>query len=489
MKKYTQEDFIEKCKKIHNNKYDYSLVKYVNSKTKVKIICPIHGEFDQLPNNHSVGKGCKDCNSLKKLTIEEIIKRGNHIHNNKYDYSKVKYINNRTKVKIFCKEHNGYFFQTIGNHLSGQRCPKCYGNIRKKTEEFIKNAKIVHDNNYSYNEVNYINNRTKVKIFCKEHNGYFYQRPYDHLNGVKCGECYKNLKSNIDEFIKKAKNIHGNIYDYTESKYVNAHTKVKIICKKHGCFYQTPNSHLRGSKCSKCSGIFKFTVNNFIERAINKHGKKYDYSKVKYKNTHNKVKIICPIHGVFEQNINNHINGQGCPKCGGSKRLTTEEFIKKSNHIHNEKYKYDKVEYVNAHTKVKIICEEHGIFSQSPNAHLVGCGCPSCTNEYKGERIIRILLEKNKIDFNTQHKFKECKYKKELRFDFYIKNKKLAIEYDGRQHYQLVKLFGGENGFKKRKKLDAIKNKYCKDNNIKLLRIPYTEFKNIKQILKDNNII
>ena len=187
---------------------------------------------------------------------------------------------------------------------------------------------------------------------------------------------------NKEEFIIKARKIHGDKYDYSKVKYVNNITKICIICLEHGEFWQIPSNHLRGFGCKKCSGNF-LDKNIFIEKAKQTHGDKYDYSKIDYKNNHTKVIIICPEHGEFHQNPSSHLKGVGCPKCNGGVKFTQEEFLKKSKEVHNDKYDYSKVEYKNCNTKVCIVCPEHGEFLQSPNKHLRGQKCPKCSGVAK----------------------------------------------------------------------------------------------------------
>jgi len=186
---------------------------------------------------------------------------------------------------------------------------------RLTTEQFIEKAKTIHGDTYDYSLVEYKNNYTKVKIICPIHD-IFEQRPNSHLNGNGCPECSGTKKLNTEEFIEKAKAIHGDKYDYSLVEYKNNSTKVKIICPEHGVFEQIPSSHLKGSGCSKCSGTKKLTTEQFIEKAKAIHSDKYDYSLVKYKNNYTKVKIICPVHGTFKQRSGNHLYGQGCPECG-----------------------------------------------------------------------------------------------------------------------------------------------------------------------------
>ena len=256
-------NFIEKAKEIHGDKYDYSKVEYKNAKTKVCIICPEHGEFWQTPNNHLHGCGCPKCKSkkiglLKKKNIENFINESYLLHNNKYDYSKVEYINNSTKVCIICPEH-GEFWQSPNHHLQGHGCPYCKNVYKSNKTEFIEKARKVHGDKYDYKKVEYINNRIKVCIICPEH-GEFWQTPHNHLNGQGCSECaiyYRNKqnKSNTTEFIRKAKEIHGDKYDYSKVVYVNSKTKTEIICIKHGSFFQNPMDHLQGCGCPKCGNV------------------------------------------------------------------------------------------------------------------------------------------------------------------------------------------------------------------------------------------
>ena len=187
-KRKTTEEFIKQAKEIHGDKYDYSKVEYKNNSTPVCIICPEHGEFWQRPNSHLKGNGCDACGGTKKLTTEEFIKRSKEIHGDKYDYSKVEYVDYETPVCIICPEH-GEFWQIPHTHLSKRNsgCPKCRyvksWNTRGRitTEEFIEKAKSVHGDKYNYSKVVYKNIRTKVCITCPEH-GDFFQLPKHHVS-------------------------------------------------------------------------------------------------------------------------------------------------------------------------------------------------------------------------------------------------------------------------------------------------------------------
>ena len=342
-----------------------------------------------------------------------------------------------------------------------------------KTEEFIERARKIHGYTYDYSLVEYVNNKTKIKIICKEH-GIFEQTPFGHINRrYGCIECSGLKKYTTVEFIENARKIHGYTYDYSLVEYINMKTKVKIICKKHGVFEQEPSNHInRKCNCPYCSGK-KLTTELFILKSNISHKNKYDYSLVKYVDTKTKVKIICQIHGIFEQLPSAHIYKKiGCPDCSGNKSLTTEEFIGKARKTHGDRYDYSLVEYKTSQAKVKIICHIHGIFEQIALNHLNGTGCPVC-NSSKGEIQIEKYLQENNIKYIRQKKFEQCKNKQSLPFDFYLPELNICIEYDGEQHYKSIPYWGGDKYLKYIQNNDKIKTKYCKTNNIKLIRIRY----------------
>ena len=284
-----------------------------------------------------------------------------------------------------------------------------------------------------------------------------------------------------EEFVEKASKVHGDKYDYSLVEYKNALTKVKIFCSEHGIFEQKPGNHLFGQGCSKCSNNIKPNIKEFIKKAKKIHGNKYDYSLVEYQNNHTKIKIICLKHGIFEQTPKKHITRkQGCSKCVGLRRLSTEEFIKKAMEIHGNKYDYSKVEYKNSKIKIKILCPKHGEFLQTPNDHFSGYGCPVC-NYSKGEIKLSLLFKENKINFTPQKKFEGCKNKNKLPFDFYLNNYNTCIEFHGIQHFKQIDYFGDKKKFIENCKRDKIKEEYCKKNNIPLIIVfnKKTKYKNI----------
>ena len=200
---------------------------------------------------------------------------------------------------------------------------------------------------------------------------------------------------NLSDFIKKARNVHGDKYDYSKSLYLGSREKIEIICPLHGSFFQIPTNHLSGKGCKECSKIKiiknqRSNTEEFISKARNIHGDKYDYSLVNYTNNHTQVEIICTEHGKFLQSPKDHLSGKGCSSCGKEKTksrlmLSKDEFIKRANEVHGNKYDYSLVNYKDTRTKVEIICKEHGSFFQSPNKHMQGNGCPACGRERTAE--------------------------------------------------------------------------------------------------------
>ena len=251
--------FLKKTIEKHGNFYDYSKVPdNFTQKEKICIICPEHGEFWQIYTSH-LRNSCPKCANKKRgkdrLTTEQFIEKAKEVHGDKYDYSKVEYINYETNVCIICPKH-GEFWQTPVNHILGHDCPKCKGR-GLNTEEIIEKFKEVHGDKYDYSKVEFTKMHEKVCIICPEH-GEFWQTTSKHLIGRGCPKCGKISAADKqsltnEEFIERAKKVHGDKYSYENTKYENMHMKVEITCQKHGVFYQRPDGHLNGFGCYKCA--------------------------------------------------------------------------------------------------------------------------------------------------------------------------------------------------------------------------------------------
>jgi hypothetical protein len=260
---------------------------------------------------------------------------------------------------------------------------------------------------------------------------------------------------------------------------------VKIICKIHGIFEQTAYCHYYFKQgCPECKVNKQLTTNEFIKKSKLIHGDKYDYSLVNYKNMYTKVDLICKMHGIFKSIPKEHIYKKcGCSLCNlgylKNNNISNVDFIEKAKLIHGDKYDYSKTEYKNSRSKVIITCKKHGNFTQKPESHLRGRGCPNCKQSHGEQEIEKYLITTN-ILFEKQYIFNNCKNILVLHFDFYIPKYNCCIEYDGIQHFKPIKYFGGIISFKETVTHDKIKNEYCKNNNIHLIRISYKENVNDK---------
>jgi hypothetical protein len=247
---------------------------------------------------------------------------------------------------------------------------------------------------------------------------------------------------------------------------------ITVRCIKHNHIFNTkPNWLHAGSGCQKCydekrGESFRKSVDTFIEESRKIHNDKYDYSKVEYTGNKNKICIICPEHGEFWQTPNKHLSGQGCPKCAG-KHITTDEWINRASEIHQGRYDYSKVEYINNSTKVCIICPEHGEFWQTPDKHLGGEGCPICNNS-KMELSMKKTLDENSIKYEQQKQFDWLGKQK---LDFYLPEYNVGIECQGRQHFIEIPHFDGKNGLRIRIIRDITKNNLCNENGVKLFYV------------------
>ena len=276
-------------------------------------------------------------------------------------------------------------------------------------------------------------------------------------------------KRTLDEFILEAKNVHGDKYDYSHVFYESSAKKICIICPEHGEFWQTPYNHLKGCGCNKCVHVAqRSNAETFIAKCKKIYGDLYDYSKVEYTHNKKKICVICPIHGEFWVTPNNHLRGSRCPECYGTPKKTKENFIKQAREVHGDKYDYSKVNYKGTDEKVCIICPEHGEFWQTPNNHLFGAGCPVCPQSAL-EETIRDFLERHNIRFESEKTFDWLKYRKSLFLDFFLPDYSVAIECQGSQHFIPSDYYGGDESFDKVQKRDVKKKKLCEKHGIKMI--------------------
>ena len=357
--------------------------------------------------------------------------------------------------------------------------------------DIIKKFHKIHNHKYTYPNLEYVNINTKITIKCPKH-GDFQQTPQSHKkNG--CPNCSKEhrLRKLKLKNLRKFKSIHNNFYNYNFYTHVNNSTNIKIHCPKHGIFSQSPKSHLKGSKCPHClKDSMTLLPSTALKRLVKSHNSEYTYPNFnnEYENTHSIITINCSKHGNFRQNYHNHYyNLNKCPNCSNEgKKIDYDYFITKSKSTHGDKYIYPKQE-INFNEKVSIICKKHGLFKQLPNNHYnLKHNCPKCKISKSEEEIENIFI-KYSIEYIREYKIENCKYEKELPFDFYLPKCNLLIEYNGIQHYKQIEYFNNRDEFRKRIIKDNIKRKFVLENRYKYLIINYKDniFKKIRKHVKE----
>lgn len=434
MKKKTQEEFETDVITLYGDRYDLSESVYRGNKIKLKVKCNLCGTvFDVRPNDLLSGHGCK-CLNRGWYDGKYYKQKFQEIHGDKYDYSLLiddKIYSQEDYVDIICKKH-GVFHQKIKGHLSGRGCRTCASEknvLAKRLDKYgaMKRIEILYPNKFSYDVDEYIDTQHKITLTCKTC-GKIFRRKYNNLlNNGTCPYCNGTREEwSTEWFIKKAKEIHGDKYDYSQSIYEKTDKKVIVICHEkdkfgfeHGPFEVTPHAHI---------GTMK----------------------------------------------------SGCPKCSGKHKYTTEEFIREANYIHNNFYDYSKTIYNGAFKKVIITCPIHGDFQQKPNSHLSGQGCPHCKSSKIENEIDTFLTDKN-IKHERQYSPKWLKTQKTSKqtLDFYLQEYNIAIEVQGDQHFRPVKYWGGEENFQKVITRDKRKKELCEKNGVYL--IYYSECKNIPE--------
>ena len=374
----------------------------------------------------------------KRMTTEDWIAKARAKHGDRYDYSEVVYVKAKTNVWITCNECGNRFDQRPDCHASnGSGCPACGEAKPMDGKEWIAKAKAKHgEGRYDYREVVYVNSKTKVRITCNDCGHRFVQTPDNHASkGAGCSICGGNKKPTTEEWIEKAKAKHGEgRYDYSEVVYLGTATNVWITCNDCGHrFSQTPKNHVS--------------------------------------------------------------HGSGCPACVGKKKLTPDEWVSRARDKHGDRYDYSEVEYIDSKTKVWITCNDCGHrFDQNPSQHAgTGQGCPLCS-ESKMNRWGKELAEDMELAHKPEYKDKTCKDKDVLKFDLAIFDHyevKVLCEFQGRQHYEPQRFScntseeEAEQKLKDQQRRDQIKRDWCSANNIPLIDIHYSFKDKGEQAFKD----
>jgi len=428
--KKTKEEYIEEAKKVHDNRFDYSLIKDLPKRdTRVDIICPLHGIFEQSFHKHLQGNSCKKCSNER--VAKEIIERAKQkfkqeaelLHNNIYDYSKSIYISATDNIIIICGTH-GEFEQTPNSHLNGNGCKKCaIENTKLRMsipwETYKLQLEKLYNNIYDYSKVEWKGVDEKIIVICKIH-GEFIIRPQDHKHGRGCQKCSKETKIQYNKhdtemFVQMAKKIWGDTYDYSKVDYKDSNTKIIVICEKHGEYEQIPTNHLKYG-CGSCGReankrnieLKEKCKSEFVSKANTIHENIYDYSSTHYVDSISKVTVICKIHGVFSITPSNHLRDKGCPDCGKEySRLAKlkdfdeyqPEFIK----LYGDKYDYSSVVWEGGSKPITVICKKHGEFHILPYLHKIGKECQKCSNRYSTISMDWLLFMEKRYLTEIQH--------------------------------------------------------------------------------------
>lgn len=405
---------------------------------------------------------------MKRKTIDEVLVNFKKSHGDTYSYDNFIYKNYHGKSIIKCKIH-GDFLQSAAKHIKGQGCKIC-GNSYSIEE--VKDKILNLHKNYEFDFFGYINTQSKISMKCRH--GEKLIKVCNLLDGQACIYCKGKIWDEND-LKNKLLTIHGDKYLY-KNGFLNKENLI-INCKLHGEFIIKKDKHLIGYGCRKCSKRKKYDNDFFIETLKTKFHN-YSFDKCNFTDFKNKVTITCNKHGDFSTKPEILLSGHGCNLCGiEGKKYSNTEFVNIC------KLKYPEIdhsitEYKGINEYINAICKKHGIFKQKAGYYLnYSKGCPIC-KESKGERLIRIFLKENFYKFNQQYP------KYGFYFDFYLPEKNIFIEFDGKQHYEPIEYFGGIKKFEYQKHRDMLKEELFKGNNEILIRIPYWNIKNIEEILK-----
>lgn len=355
----------------------------------------------------------------KAKTLEQYKEEVKILGNDEYEVLSPEYLGNKVHLEMLHKTCGFKYLVKPNYFISGNRCPKCAGKVRKDTDYFKQEVYDLVSNEYEI-VGEYINNRTKI-TFRHKCGNIFDMTPHNFLSGQRCPKCqHRSYRKTTDEFKEEVFKLAGDEYTI-ENEYING--KTKIMMRHHICgntYMVCPSDFLQGYRCPHCYGNLRKTQEEFEEMVANQIGEDYQ--------------IIGRYKNMTEKILMKHL------LCG---------------------YEY--------------MVRPRDIISHQS-------GCPKC-NMSKGEMAVEKYLKSHNIKYEAQKRFDDCKNIHTLPFDFYIEKLNTAIEYDGQLHYMSINFFGGENALTNRQKLDGIKTNYCKEHNIKLIRIPYYDYDKIEEIL------
>lgn len=428
----------------------------------------------------------------RKLTHEEYVERVKNINSNIEVIGT--YINSTLPILHKCKIDDYEWEARPNTILNGGGCPKCGGNVRKTQEEYIREVLEINPNIEIVGK--YIGANSKILHRCKTDGYEWYATPSNILKGIGCPKCSGKNKKTHEEYVTEVSDINPNIE--VVGKYINNHTNILHRCKIDGCEWMaSPHNILRGRRCPRCTKKEKYDHKEYVSRVarINQ-----DIEVVgKYVNATTKILHKCKIDGFkWYTTPHNILQGKGCPDC--ARKKLRNKLVKSHDKYVDELLIINRNikvigQYVNSQTPIThkcLICDCE--WEASPSNTLKGVGCPNCGScNSIGEKAISDWFEEYNFSFQRQKTFDDCKDKIKLRFDFYLPDYNILIEYNGRQHYEPIEYFGGQKAFETQVLRDKIKKEYCQKNNILLFEIPYysdlrEELVKLYEIIQTKNI-
>jgi len=430
------------------------------------------------------------------MTANEYISKLNK-ENPTIDTSDVKYINNRTRISVSCKVC-GHKWTPVAGTLVGVNktgCRPCGIKNRKPrshitADEWWERSSRRYDNKYTCDLSQYIDQNTPLNVICPTH-GAFSIKPVYHMHNSGCSECGKYSggggRAAPKTVIAKIHSKFPGKYTTDKVNYITQYIPITLTCKEHGDFEVCAKQLFKNNEsCPGCLGNSKTKL--FIERAVAIHGNKYDYSETKYVSSDRKLSIRCPKHGVFTQRADTHVFGKlaGCHSCGkDSMCVSQEEFLERVGKLHPSLV-LDKVKYIRSDLYVTVKCKKHGYFKKvacdllrlPENSRTVN-SCPICSSSLGAQRVYLMLVG---LGLKVSREWR-LPVSTRYRYDFYLQELNLLIEYDGMQHYYPIEFWGGVDELAKIRASDTAKNKLAKQHNIPLIRIPYTKDATLEEYL------
>ena len=497
---------------------NYSLGQsYTNSKDKFRFVCKSHGVFEQTWNTITRGTHCPKCGANRLrieqnnriIPIEEIISRVYEISQGKIKImNPEEYENSHSKLKFECTKGHTWSVK-LYTILQGRGCAKCAG-LRITTEDFIINLKEIHGDTIGLVEgQKYKNRKDKLRFKCVvENHPKFYAAPSNIIfNKSGCPECKKDklrkaFSYTADEIYNKIeKKFKGRIIALPNQIYKNQDTRWLMRCQdeSHPNWKSSIGTILNSEYkygCRLCMGENPVNSYKEIEDLIDENFE----GRIKLTKVHgtrflksSEVTVFCLKHKkAHTEKLSNILKSYGCLDCGEenrrkNRRIDEEALLSKVFETHREFITVvNPDEYVNTDTKIKFLCHKkrHGVFEATPHSVISGSGCPVCRMS-KGERKILFWLRDQNISHEYQYRVNKHKGKGVFIFDFLLTEHNIAIEYDGRQHFEVVERWGGEEAFITIQKLDKLKDEFSRRNGWEMLRISYLDFDKTEQILSE----